>query len=103
MKRDILRKTYNTVITVSNHAQAFDREGCIFYSNPVRVCFNVMLSTLSDDELFELLQHSEVTTNLILGEYRKRLAKGVQESGCDTGDVGINVESVTDITANESH
>ncbi len=76
-------KNFRTVITVSKCPQAFDREGCIFYSNPIHVCFDVMLSTLSADELGLLLEHSQRTTNLIHAAYIKKCATGVTVNEID--------------------
>ena len=68
-----MNKHFSTIITVSNHAPTFEREGCMFFTNKVNVCFDVMLSTLSLSELGELLEHHEKTTSLIIKQYRNKL------------------------------
>lgn len=65
-------KHFHTLITVSTQQPTFEREGCMYFANRVNVCFNVMLSTLSLQELGELLEHQEKTTSLI-EQYRRKL------------------------------
>ena len=84
-----MNKHFSTVITVSNHAPTFEREGCMFFSNKVNVCFNVMLSTLSLSELGELLEHHEKTTSLIIDQYRRKLnSEAIKDEKAYDGDSG---------------